>query len=69
MVSTNNTTPDPLLASVLLAALTGGENLTSFVGPLVLPSTKKGQYTIVGIGSAGTITVVVEYYKGVGDLL
>lgn len=59
--ASNNTTPDALLAAVLLATLTGGKNLTPLTGQFVLASTKKIQYTIVGTGSAGTIKALVRY--------
>lgn len=64
-VQSNNTTPVALLASTALAALTADKNLTAYVGPFLLPSTKKVQYTIVGTGSGGgTLLVTVEFYPG-----
>lgn len=61
VVQTNNTTADVLLASTLLAALTVGKNLTPYTTPSVLPSGKLIQYTVVGIGSAGTLQLAVRY--------
>lgn len=63
-IATNDTVPVAYLAAVLLAALTGGLNLTAFAGPSYLKSTKKAQYTIVGLGTAGTIKAFVEYMGG-----
>lgn len=61
VAQTNDTTPTVVLATVLLNALTGGLPLTSYAGPLYLPSAKKLQYTIVGTGTAGTLIAVVRY--------
>lgn len=68
-ISTNNTTADTVLASTLLAVLTGGKNLTPLTTITLLASTKKIQYTIVGTGNAGTLLVTIEYYQGAGDLV
>lgn len=59
--ATNDTTPVTLLSSVAAAAITAGKNLTPYNGPTLLADTKKGQYTIVGNGTAGQITAIVEY--------
>jgi hypothetical protein len=52
-----------LLADTLIA--------TAFTGPIVLPSGKKLQYTIVGTGSAGTMKLFVEFMRSAatGDLV
>lgn len=68
-LQSNNTTSDVVLASTLLASLTIGKNLTPVSLPFVLPSTKKIQYTIVGNGSAGALTVIVEYSSPSGGTL
>lgn len=68
-MQSNNTTSDVVLASTLLVNLTGGKNLTPINIPFLLPNTKKLQYTIVGTGSAGTLTVVVEYASPSGGTL
>jgi hypothetical protein len=68
-IQTNNTTADILLASTLLAVLTGGKNLTALVTPTYLPSTKKIQYTIVGAGNAGSLLATIEYYPVSGELV
>jgi hypothetical protein len=60
-VSANDTTVVPFLTIVLLAAITIGKNLTPYSGPSLLASGKKGQYTIIGNGSAGSITAAVRY--------
>lgn len=65
---TNDGTPETLLAAVPVASLTGGVNLTPYTGPLVLGDGKKGQYTIVGNGTAGTIIALVRYH-GPGRLV
>lgn len=44
-----------------IANLLIGAQLTRFASTTVLPSTKKAQYTIVGTGSAGSVTAVVRY--------
>lgn len=66
---TNDTTPITLLGSTAAAAITAGKNLTAYAGPSVLASGKKGQYTIVGNGTAGVITAIVEYVSAGGSLL
>lgn len=66
--ATNDGTPTTLLAPVAVATLTGGKNLTPYAGPLVLGDTKKGRYTIVGNGTAGTIIALVKY-RGPGRLV
>ncbi len=68
-VQTDDTTPVAILSSTLLAALTVGKNLTAFAGPSLLKSGKKAQYTIVGVGSAGSLKVAVEFYKSTGDII
>lgn len=60
-IQTNDTGVTTILATTLLAALTGGLNLSLFNTPFVLPSGKKIQGTVVGIGSAGTIKLAVRY--------
>lgn len=60
---TNDTSVTTVLATVVLATLTGGKNLTNLTSSFVLPSTKKIQYTIVGTGSAGAITATVRYFS------
>lgn len=67
-VQTNMTTPITVLASVVVASITIDKNLTPFTTVMLLPSTKKIQYTVVGTGSAGTILATVEYYSANGDL-
>lgn len=64
----DDTTPVQFLASTAAASLTAGKNLTPYVGPSILATGKKGQYTIVGNGSAGSITVMVEYVSAGGVL-
>lgn len=68
-LQTDDTTSVAILSSTLLAALTAGKNLTPFTTPTLLKSGKKGQITIVGIGSAGSLKVAVEFYKSNGDLV
>ncbi len=63
-ISSNNTTADVVLASTLLATLTVGKNLTPVSLPFLLPSTKKIQYTIVGVASAGSLTIGLEVLGG-----
>lgn len=60
-VTTNNTVPVVLLAATAAAALTADLSLTPFVTRIRLASGKKIQYTVVGTGTAGTMTLVVEY--------
>jgi hypothetical protein len=60
-VQTNDTTVTTVLATVLLATLTGGKNLTALATSLILPSGKKITYTIIGTGSAGSIKAHVRY--------
>lgn len=60
-VKTNNTTPVTLLATTLLAALTGDTNLAQSNSQMYLKSSDSLQYTIVGTGTAGTLNVVVQY--------
>ncbi len=60
-ISTDDTTPVAILASTLLAAMTGGKNLTALTTPFVLKSGKKIVGTIVGTGSGGTIKLAVLY--------
>lgn len=67
-LQSNNTTPDTVLTSTLAAVLTSGKNLTALVTPFVLPSTKAIQYSIVGTGNAGSLTVAVEY-ESLGGVL
>lgn len=62
VIQTNNTTSDAILASTLLASLTGGKNLTVLSTPIYLPSGKLITYTIVGNGTGGQINLAVEYY-------
>lgn len=64
-VQTNDTTVTTVLASVLLAALTGGKNLTNLTTSFILPSTKKIQYTITGTGTGGSIKATVRYFSTV----
>lgn len=69
-LQSNNTTADVVLASTLLASLTGGKNLTPVALPFLLPATKKIQYTIVGAGSGGgALTVIIEYESPSGGTL
>lgn len=60
---TDDTTVTTVLASVLLAALTGGKNLTDYTVPIVLPSGKHVNYVIVGNGTGGSIKCTVLYYS------
>lgn len=63
-MQSNNTTSDVVLASTLLAVITINKNLTPVTVPFALLTGNKIQYTIVGTGSAGSVTVGVEYYGG-----
>lgn len=63
-VQTNDTTPVTFLSSVegALAGLTVGKNITkAFTGPTYLHTSKKIQYTIVGLTGTGTMIAVVRY--------
>jgi hypothetical protein len=61
-LQTDDTTATTVLNTVLVAALTGGKPLTSYTGPLYLPSGKHIQASVVGTnGTAGTIKVVCRY--------
>lgn len=62
-IQTNNATPDAVLASTLLAALTAGKNFTPFTTRTYLPSGGKIQYTIVGTGSGGGIMLLAVRYQ------
>lgn len=62
-VQTNDTTVSQMLATTLLASLTGGKSLTPFATLTYLPSGKLIQGTIVGTGSGGTLLIVVRYIK------
>jgi len=68
-LQTDDTSSVSILSSTLLAALTAGKNLSPFTTPILLKSGKKGQITIVGIGSGGSLKVAVEFYKSNGDLI
>lgn len=68
-IQSSNTTLDVVLASTLLATMTGGKNLTPVTIPFVLPNTKLLQYIIVGNGTAGALTVVVEFASPSGGSL
>lgn len=69
-MQSSNTTSDVVLASTLLAIMTGGKNLTPVSLPFLLPSTKKIQYTIVGNGTGtGALTVIIEYESPSGGSL
>lgn len=68
-MQSNNNTSDVVLASTLLAVITLNKNLTPVSLPFVLPSGKKIQYTIVGTGSAGALTVIIEYASPSGGTL
>jgi hypothetical protein len=50
-----------ILASTLVASLTGDAILSLTTAKFVLPSGKKIQGVIVGTGSAGTVDVVVKW--------
>jgi hypothetical protein len=54
-IQTNNTVPVSILASTLLASLTGDTALSNSTGGFLLESGKKIRYTIVGTGTAGTV--------------
>lgn len=61
-IATNDTTPTVIAAATAAAVLTGGLSMTPITVPIVLPSGKKIQGTIVGTGSGGTIKVAVIYH-------
>jgi len=61
-VQTDDTTPTVMLASVVVAALTGGKPLTTYNTPTYLPSGKHIQLSIVGTnGTAGAIQATCKY--------
>lgn len=60
-IQTNNTTPLSLLASTLLASLTGDKILAQSGSGFLLESGKKIQGTIIGVGNAGTVIVAITY--------
>jgi hypothetical protein len=61
-VQTDDTTSIPMLASVAVAALTGGKNLTVFTSQTYIPVGKHIQASIVGTnGTGGSITVTCKY--------
>lgn len=62
-VQTDDTTVTTILATTLLAALTGGKNLAILNTPFYLPSGKHIQGTIVGAGSGGNLQLAVLYYR------
>lgn len=70
-IQTNNTSTDIIMsgAAGLLTNLTGGKNITAILTPIVLPSTKKIQYTIVGNGTGGTLMLMVEFSSPNGGTL
>jgi hypothetical protein len=68
-IQTNDTTVTTILTAGegILASLTVGKNIThtlSVVNPFVLGTGKKIQYTVVGTGSSGTITLYLTVLKG-----
>lgn len=61
-LDTDDTTPIALLASTLLAALTGGVNLALYNTPFLLEAGKHIVLTTVGTGTGGDLEVNVKYY-------
>lgn len=68
-IASNNTVPDAILATTILASLTTGKNLTPVSLPFTILSTKLLQYTIVGNGTGGTVTCIVEFGSPTGGTL
>lgn len=67
-VQTNDTTPVTMLSAVegALANLTVGKNVAkAFTGPTYLHTSKKIQYTLVGVTGTGSLLVVVRYQPSV----
>lgn len=66
-IQTNMTTAVVIMSAVegAVANLTGDKNITiAFATPFILPSTKKLQFTIVGVTSGqGTMKLIVEYMR------
>lgn len=60
-IQTNDTTPVSVLSAAegAIANVTVGKNLKVFSTPMFVASTKKLQYTIVGVTGTGTLTVAV----------
>lgn len=68
-LQTNDTTPVIILTAIegALANLTVGKNVTKvFTGPTYLHTSKKIQYTLVGVTGTGTMLVVIRYQSTVG---
>lgn len=65
IVGTNDTGVVSLLGLTLLVSVTQGVNLPAYTGICQLAATKAITYTIVGNGSAGSVTAVVEYGGGI----
>lgn len=61
IVTNHATAPKSIVASTLLASITGDASLTVVTTSFILPSTKAIQYTIVGTGSGGVITLVTKW--------
>lgn len=63
-IQSNDTTLIPILTAVegAVANLTVGKNIVkAFLGPTYLHTSKKLQYTIVGVTGTGTMIAVVRY--------
>lgn len=63
-IQTNDTTPVNILTSIEggVANLTVGKNITKvFTGPTYLHTSKKIQYTIVGLTGTGTMIAIIRY--------
>lgn len=68
-IQTTDTTPVVILTALegALANLTVGKNVTKvFLGPTYLHTSKKIQYTLVGVTGTGTMLVVIRYQSTVG---
>lgn len=63
-IQTNNSTPDIIMSAGAgaLSGLTAGKNIIQLTSPIYLPAGNKINFTIIGTGTAGTITMPVEYY-------
>lgn len=67
-VQTNDTIPVIVLSSVegALANVTAGKNIIkAFVGPTYLHTSKKIQYTLVGLTGTGTMLAIVRYQASI----
>jgi hypothetical protein len=67
-IQTNDTTPVIMLTAIegAVANLTVGKNVAKvFTGPTYLHTSKKIQYTIVGVTGTGSLLVTVRYQSSV----